>query len=60
MNKIFDLGIAIFHTALFLAVAFITFWMGVDKAGYEDIASQRMERLSQLSMAQLGEVRVNG
>lgn len=58
MNRLLEYGIGGFHLTLFLIVAFITFWMGVEKAGYESIAQQQIERLSQLSFKELGGVKV--
>lgn len=59
MNRFLEYGIGGFHFCLFVIVAFITFWMGVEKAGYQDFAHKQMERLSQLSFAELGDIRVN-
>ena len=60
MNRLLEYGIGTFHLCLFAIVAFVTFWMGVEKAGYEELANQRIEKLSQLSLTELGEVRVRG
>lgn len=60
MITFWDKCIVIFHIILFLMVATLVFLMGVDKAGYQDLANQRIERLSQLSFAELGEIQANG
>lgn len=58
MITFWDKCIVLFHSALFLIMATVAFFMGVDHAGYQDLAQQRMERLSQLSFAELGQIRV--
>ena len=62
MNRFLEYGIGAFHLALFLIVAFITFWMGVEKAGYEYVAQQHAKELtmlSEMSFKELGEVKAD-
>lgn len=44
---------------LTFVMLFLHFMNGAIEAGKVDMANQRMEKLSQLSLAQLGEVRVS-
>lgn len=60
-NFVFSTKLGAYLLAAYLAIYFMAvFLVGIDNAGTEHLAQQRIEKLSQLSFEQLGRERVHG